>query len=99
MAQWREKQDACDARQKKNAVIEMMHMCPAQMEKEIGHFASHDQNHQCPRRNKREEKRDERQPRQVPQGIRGTFRSARLHGSALQLTRDELAALRSQLVI
>ena len=96
LVQWREEQDACDSRQKKNAIIEMMHMRPAQMEKEIGHFASHDQNHQCPRRDKCEEKRHKRQPRQMPQGICGTFRSARLHGSLLQLTDDELAALRSQ---
>src|SRR5438309_10023568 len=42
LVQRREEQYAGDGRQKKNAVIEMMHMCPAQMQEEIGQFASHD---------------------------------------------------------
>ena len=47
----------------------MMHMRPAQMQKQIGHFAAHYQNHESPRGDEGQQKRHEGQPCQMPQRL------------------------------
>jgi len=54
------KQNSGDRGEQKNPVVQMMHVSTAQVEKQVRHAPSHDQNHQCSRRDEREKKRDER---------------------------------------
>jgi len=54
------KQNSGDRGEQENPVVKMMHVSAAQVEKQVRHPPSHDQNHQCSGRDEREEKRDER---------------------------------------
>jgi hypothetical protein len=76
----REEQPGTGSREQEDAVVQVMHMCSAQMQKEIWDLSRHDQDDEHTRGNKRDEKGDEYQPGNASaEGVGGLFFVRRVH--------------------